>query len=82
VHCGVQQNENMICVGHHNAQDSWGRQTKTTTWYVLDTTMHKTDDEDKLIKNTTQNATVNYWHAYLLAFKEKWMKKLYIQSVW
>ena len=23
--------------------------------------MHKTDDEDKLIKNTTQNATVNYY---------------------
>ena len=39
---------NTICVGHNYAQDTRRRKTKhNTTRYVLDTTIHKTQDEDK-----------------------------------
>ena len=38
-----------ICVGHNHTQDTRRRQTKqkNTTQYLLDTTIHRTQDEDK-----------------------------------
>jgi hypothetical protein len=39
-----------ICVGHHHTQGTRRRQTKYTTQYVLDTTIHKAQDEDKQSK--------------------------------
>ena len=43
---------NTICVGHHHTQDTRRGQTskaKNITQYVLDITIHKTQDEDKQI---------------------------------
>ena len=45
---------NTICVGHHHTQDTRQGQinkAKSITQYVLDITMHKTQDEDKQNKN-------------------------------
>jgi hypothetical protein len=42
--------EHNMC-GHHHTQDTRRRQThKNTTQYVLDTIIHKTQDEDKHTK--------------------------------
>jgi DNA-binding protein len=38
----------------HTRQKRKTNKTKNTTQYVLDTTTHKTKDEDKQNKNTTQ----------------------------
>jgi hypothetical protein len=36
----TKQKHNTICIGHHHTQDR-DKQNKTTTQYVLDTTMRK-----------------------------------------
>ena len=52
----TQKQQSTICVEHHHTQDTRRRQThKNTTQYVLDTIMHKTQDEDKHTKTTEHN---------------------------
>ena len=59
----TKQKHSTLCVGHHLTQDTRPRQAKykNTAHYVLDTTIHKTQDEDKLNK---KHNTICVGHHY------------------
>jgi hypothetical protein len=53
-----QKEKSTICVGYHHTQDTRRRQTQTKNnraQYVLDTIIHKTQDEDKNKPKTTEH---------------------------
>ena len=53
----TQKQQSTICVGHHHTQDRRRRQTNKNNraQYVLNTIIHKTQDEDKHTKTTEHN---------------------------